>query len=382
MHDCVRGIDTVARLGGDEFVVLIDTISGIDEAQIVTDRIIKSISKTIFLENHEISVTSSIGIVLFSTQYENAGEILRDADIAMYKAKKNNIKHYEIFNPEMREKAHARLELESELRHGLEFGEFELVYQPIMKVEGNHLVSFEALIRWNKPSKGYILPVEFIPIAEETGLIIPIGQWVIQEACQQISEWKQTIPPDFQISVNINLSTRQFSDPNLCESIKKNLEKYNIEGKNLVLEITESAIIEDRQSVITTLNNLRELGVQVHIDDFGTGYSSLSYLHTLPIDALKIDRSFVNQIGVIDNHTGAEIIQTIISLGRELGIKVIAEGVETLEELELLTKLDCGYIQGYLISKPMKKGMAESFLHEEIKKEIQVQEIMLSPGLG
>lgn len=365
---CVRSIDTVARLGGDEFVVLIDSITGIQEAQVVTDRINKSLSETIFLDKHEISITSSIGIVLFSDQYENAEEILRDADIAMYKAKRNSISHYAVFNLEMRDMAFARLELETELRHALEFSEFEMFYQPIIRVEDNHLVSFEALIRWKHPTRGYVLPSEFIPLAEETGLIIPIGQWVISEASQQISEWKKIIPFNRHISVNINLSARQFADSRLYENIQKNLKQFKIEGNNLVLEITESSIIEDRESAIKTLKKLKTLGVQVQIDDFGTGYSSLSYLHTLPVDALKIDRSFVNQIDAEDNLAGVEIIQTIISLGRELGKKVIAEGVETQNELEKLTEMGCGYIQGYLISKPMDKTMAKNFLLNEITR--------------
>ena len=380
LRESVRAIDTVARPGGDEFVVLIDSISTTQEVQVVVDRIIKSISKPIYLDNLELSVTASIGIVAFSNQYEKPDEILRDADIAMYQAKRNNLTRYEFFNVAMREKANNRLELETELRHGLEFEEFELYYQPIMKVENNLLVSFEALIRWNQPARGVILPTDFIPIAEETGLIIPIGQWVIQEACRQISEWKKTIPSDYLISVNINLSTRQFSDPKLCEKIAAYLQEYGIEGKNLVLEITESAIIEDRETVIKTLNELRSLGIQVHIDDFGTGYSSLSYLHTLPIDALKIDRSFVNQICVNGESTGVEIIQTIISLGRELGIKVVAEGVENIQELEKLAELDCGYIQGYLISKPMNKILAKKFLLEDIQKKTLKQRNQFESG--
>jgi diguanylate cyclase (GGDEF)-like protein/PAS domain S-box-containing protein len=371
---CIRKIDTVARLGGDEFVVLIDSISGIQELNIVVERIIASITQPIILDSHELSITSSIGIVLFSNQYETAEEILRDADIAMYQAKRNKVIRYEFFNPEMREIANKRLELEIELRRALEFGEFELYYQPIMKVQNNQMVSFEALIRWNQPSRGFVLPMDFIPIAEETGFIIPIGQWVISEVCHQISEWKKIVPDDYHISVNLNLSARQFSDVHLYEKIRKYIQESSIEGNNLVLEITESAIFEDRESAIQTLEKFKSLGIQVHIDDFGTGYSSLSYLHTLPFDALKIDRSFVNQISKENDVNGIEIIQTIISLGKELGKKVVAEGVETQQELDLLTKLNCGYIQGYLISRPMDRETASAFLSNEVQK--------ITPGLN
>jgi diguanylate cyclase (GGDEF)-like protein/PAS domain S-box-containing protein len=373
INDSVRAIDTIARLGGDEFVVLINSISGINEVQSIVDRIIKTIAEPINLDNLEISVTASIGIVIFSNQYEKADEILQDADIAMYQAKRNNQSRYAYFDVAMRKRVNTRLELETELRHALEFQEFELFYQPIVKADDNHMVSFEALIRWNQPARGFVLPSDFIPIAEETGLILPIGQWVIREACRQISEWKKLVPPDYHISININLSARQFSDQTLCAKIRDTLQEFEIEANNLVLEITESTLIEDRQSVISTLNNLRGLGVQVHIDDFGTGYSSLSYLHTLPFDALKIDRSFVNQICTDGDCNGVEIIQTIISLGKELGKKVVAEGVETQDELSKLKELECGFIQGYLISRPMNKSMAKDFLIQEVEKETLAQ---------
>jgi EAL domain-containing protein (putative c-di-GMP-specific phosphodiesterase class I) len=308
-----------------------------------------------------------------------ADDILRDADIAMYQAKRNNVKKFEIFTPEMGEKVNTRLELETELRQALEFDEFELFYQPIIRIDNKKIESFEALIRWNQPNRGFVLPTEFIPIAEETGLIIPIGRWVIKEACRQIADWKKIVPADNFIKINVNLSTRQFSDPGLCEMLEQSLQENKIEGKNLVLEITESAIIEDRETVISTLQRLRALGVQVHIDDFGTGYSSLSYLNTLPIDALKIDRSFVNQICDQDESNGVEIIQTIISLGKELGLKVIAEGVETQNELDVLTRMDCEFIQGYLISKPINKNMTTQFLLQSIQKNTPVKEIPSFP---
>jgi diguanylate cyclase (GGDEF)-like protein/PAS domain S-box-containing protein len=362
---CIRTIDTIARLGGDEFVILLDIISDLQEVEVVASRISRKLSKPIVLENHEVSITASIGIVLFTDQYEKAEEVLRDADIAMYQAKRNTLKRYEFFIPEMREKVNNRLELEIELRHGLEFDEFELFFQPIVKIENKKLVSFEALIRWNQPLRGFVMPSDFIPIAEETGLILPIGQWVIHEVCHQVSLWKKMVPSDIHISINFNLSARQFSDANLCDKIRDFIQEYEIEGNNLVLEITESAIIEDQETVLKMLKSFKTLGIQIHLDDFGTGYSSLSYLHNIPFDAFKIDRSFVTHICDDEDCSGTEIIQTIISLGRELNKKVVAEGVETQDELDKLNALGCGYVQGYLISKPMNRVAAEAFLLQE-----------------
>lgn len=375
LKDSLRTIDTVARIGGDEFVILIDSISDIDEVIIIANRIIEALSQTVDLDTNDVSINASLGIVVFSDNYENADEILRDADIAMYEAKRNTFRRYEIFNLDMRKKANTKLKLETELRHALQFNEFELFYQPILCVESSSLVSFEALIRWHQRVKGYILPAEFIPLAEETGLIIPIGQWVINEACKQIAIWKKSISPGNHISVNINLSTKQFSDPLLCQKIKECIQEYNIEGNNLVFEITESAFIDDRIKVIATLNELREMGVQVHIDDFGTGYSSLSYLHSLPFDALKIDRSFINQMDTEDENASIEIIQAIISLGKDLGKTVIAEGVESQHELEILSEMKCGYFQGYLIAKPMNKNDASQFLQEEFNNTTSMKSI-------
>ena len=364
--ECLRSIDTLSRIGGDEFVILIDSLTGIEEAKIISDRIINSLSESFTLQGNKLSISASLGIVVFSDQYKNADQILGDADIAMYQAKKNAYRRYEIFNSEMRKKAEARLNLETELRHALQFNEFELFYQPILHVKEISLVSFEALIRWQKPGKGCINPSDFIPTAEETSLIIPIGQWVIREACKQIADWKTNIETkDMNIVVNINLSARQISDPQLCSMIKNCLNEYNIEGKNLVIEITESVIIDEKEKAITTLKELRDMGIQIQIDDFGTGYSSLSYLHTLPFDALKIDQSFINQMCFDDSKTGIEIVQTIITLSKELGKKVIAEGVESQKALDMLTNMECGYFQGYLVSKPLNKLDASNFLAKE-----------------
>jgi EAL domain-containing protein (putative c-di-GMP-specific phosphodiesterase class I) len=317
------------------------------------------------LNGNEVSISASLGIAIYSDQYENHFDILRDADIAMYQAKKNSFRRYEVFQPEMRYKVESRLKMETDIRRALQSNEFELYYQPILSVKDLNWVSSEALIRWHNPIKGMISPTEFIPIAEETGLIIPLGRWVIREVCKQITTWKSIVSPEKNIVVSINLSAKQFSDPRLCEEISGNLIEYQLEGKNLVIEVTESTIIEEQEKVVTVLSLLRRMGIQVHIDDFGTGYSSLSYLQMLPFDAVKIDRSFINQMSINCDKTSIEIIQTIISLSKELRKTVIAEGVETQGELDLLANMDCEYFQGFLVSKPMGQADATKYLKKE-----------------
>jgi diguanylate cyclase (GGDEF)-like protein/PAS domain S-box-containing protein len=368
LRACIRDIDTVARLGGDEFIVLVESVANTQEVERVVSRVIKSLGKPVILENREITISASIGIVVFSGQYDVPEDILRDADIAMYQAKKYTLKRYEFFSQSMLENANKRLQMEIDLRRGLDLNEFEMYYQPIVQVKPRELSSFEALIRWNQPSRGIISPLEFIHLAEENGMIIPIGHWIIRDVCRQVSEWKKFLPPESHISINFNLSSRQFSDPTLIEKITDAMRDFNIDGSNLVMEITESTIIEDRENVTAILEKIRALGIQIHLDDFGTGYSSLSYLHSLPFDAFKIDRSFVNQICTQDDCANIEIIQTIISLGRELGKKVVAEGVETNDELAKLMELNCGFIQGYLVSKPLNREAATAFLLEKSRK--------------
>lgn len=362
LQSSTRNIDTVARLGGDEFIILLESVTGQQEVERVASRIIKSLTKPVWINDHEISITASIGIVMFTNQYEFTEEILRDADIAMYQAKKNTLKRFEFFSQSMLDHANKRLHMEIDLRRGLEMNEFELFYQPIVNLETGGLSSFEALIRWNQSERGMVPPGEFINIAEENGMIIPIGHWIVNEVCRQVAEWKKMVPEDFHISVNFNVSTRQFSDPTLVEKIADAIKFHGISGSNLVMELTESTIIEDREKVTAILEKIRSMGIQIHLDDFGTGYSSLSYLHNLPFDAFKIDRSFVNQICSKEDCSNIEIIHTIISLGRELGKKVVAEGVETLDELRKLGELSCGFIQGYFIAKPMRQSDATQYL--------------------
>jgi EAL domain-containing protein (putative c-di-GMP-specific phosphodiesterase class I) len=269
----------------------------------------------------------------------------------MYRAKNQGRGRYEVFNPEMLEAALSRMELENDLRKALENEEFIVQYQPIIKLSDRQIIGFEALVRWEHPTQGQLSPGEFIPLAEETGLIVPIGYLVLDKACQQISHWQKQYPSEPPLTMNVNLSTRQCADIDLIDEIKRLLEKYHLPPNSLNLELTESLVIEDTKYITSMLKKLRELGISVQIDDFGTGYSSLGYLNTLPIDVLKIDRTFINQLGTTDS--GLEIIQTILALAHGLGMKVIAEGVETDEQMSKLESMGCEYMQGFLFANPV-----------------------------
>jgi diguanylate cyclase (GGDEF)-like protein len=360
LMDCVRGQDTVARLGGDEFVVLLEEINdGLDYVN-VADRIKKHIALPFALGGQKVFISISMGIVVSDIRYQRSEEILRDADIAMYHAKDKGRNRFEIFDPIMRDNVINRLILESDLRKAVENQEMVVHYQPILDMHTHRVVGFEALVRWQHPTKGLIAPSEFITIAEETGLIIPIGYWVLEEACRQIQSWQQNNLSDIPLTVNVNLSTRQCAQTDLIEKICEILERTGLHPNQLKLELTESLIVEDSGVIAEMFSKLREMGIQVQIDDFGTGYSSLSYLHNLPIDTLKIDRMFISQLGSNENST--EIVQAIMALAKNLGMKVIAEGVETSEQFASLLELECQYAQGYLFAKPVDYLEAQAML--------------------
>jgi len=361
---CIRGEDTVARLGGDEFVVLLEDIEDADDALEVAERIQNSLAKPYNLDGHMVFVFASMGIVLSGADYEQPNDVMRDADIAMYRAKGKGLGRYEIFRPAMLDRAMTRMELETDLRKALEDQQFVVHYQPILDMASHRIVGFEALVRWQHPTRGLIPPAEFIPTAEETSLIIPLGYWVLDEACHQIHAWNVQYSFDPPLTINVNLSTRQCEQPDLVKKIANILRKNKLDGSLLKLELTENLIIKDSEYITVMLSELRELGIQVQIDDFGTGYSSLSYLHSLPIDTLKIDRSFINRLGEKDN--GVEIVQTILSLAHNLGMKVIAEGVETDEQYSLLSEMDCQFMQGFLFSKPVDNLEARALLEKTI----------------
>jgi len=348
---CLRGEDTVARFGGDEFVVLLEDIQDSGDAIRVAERIQNDLSVPYDLDGYKVIVFISTGIVLSNPTYVRPEDIVRDADIAMYRSKGKGLGRYEIFAPSMLDRVMTRLELETDLRKALENQEFVVHYQPILEMKTNQIIGFEALVRWQHPTKGLIPPAEFIPTAEETGLIVPLGYWVLDEACRQLHAWHAQYPAELRLTINVNLSTRQSSQPDVVKKISMILKKNELDPRFLKLELTESLIIDESGSTVAMLSELREMGIQVQIDDFGTGYSSLSYLHTLPIDTLKIDRSFISRLGI--NTKNTEIVQTIFSLAHSLGMKVIAEGVETNEQLSSLKDMNCEFAQGFLFAKPV-----------------------------
>jgi diguanylate cyclase (GGDEF)-like protein/PAS domain S-box-containing protein len=356
----LRPGDTVARLGGDEFTILIEDIADEKEAVQVAERIQKELSIPFNLSGREVFTTVSLGIAPSSTGYERAEDILRDADTAMYRAKSLGKARHEIFDKAMHARAINLLQMETDMRRALERQEFLLYYQPIVSLEDFRLRGFEALVRWQHPERGFISPMDFIPVAEETGMITPLGEWVLDEACKQMNRWQRCFPLDHPLFISVNLSSKQFSQNMLINKVADILRETGVQPRSVKLEITESVVMENIETATEMLRQLRELGVQLAIDDFGTGYSSLSYLHRFPIDTLKIDRSFVTRM--TDNTENAEIVRTIVVLAQNLGMDVIAEGVETNEQLTLLQKLGCENGQGYYFSKPVSNQGAEKII--------------------
>ncbi len=347
----LRDIDLVSRLGGDEFVILLEDIDSLGKAVQITNRILKDFEIPLIIDNSEVVISTSIGIVLGTKNYNFATDLLRDADIAMYQAKAQGRNSYKIFNAQMHTQAVNRLTVETEIRKAIEREEFIIYYQPIIDIFTSNLIGFEALIRWQHPTRGLILPSEFIPIAEETGLIVPMDYWTLYTACQQLATWKDQFPHHFPLKVNINLSVQDIRQDNLVETIDNILEKTGLEGELITLEITESMLIENIDQTINLLTELKLRKNQISIDDFGTGYSSLNYLHRLPADSLKIDRSFVSQMQ--EENRNYQVVSTIITLSNQLGLSVVAEGIETPQQLQWLKQLGCEFGQGYLFSKPL-----------------------------
>jgi diguanylate cyclase (GGDEF)-like protein len=351
LEHCVREDDTVARLGGDEFAILLNGIRHAEDAIHLTERIQRELSLPFSLSGHEVFTTQSAGIALSGVGYEDPEGILRDADTAMYRAKERGKACYQVFDESMHARAVNLLRLETDLRRALEREEFLVYYQPIVSLETGALSGFEALVRWQHPERGFISPVDFISVAEDTRLIIPLGLWVMKEACRQMCQWQWQSPANSSLTLSVNLSGKQLAGTNIVGQIKQILEETHLNPRCLKLEITESVVMENAEAAIAMLRELKGLGVMLSIDDFGTGYSSLSYLHRFPIDTLKIDRSFVSQMSM--SAENAEIVRTIKTLAANMGMDVVAEGVETLDQLKQLSALQCEHGQGYLFSKPV-----------------------------
>jgi len=356
----LRPTDTVARFGGDEFVILLDDIRLSTNATQIADWIQDALNSPITVGVHEVYISASIGIVLSETGYSNPADVLRDADIAMYHAKSSGKAHFEIFDPLMRTRIMERLEMENNLRRAFEKNELRVYYQIIVSLETGNIKSLEALVRWQHPSRGLLEPKDFLPLAEETGLIVQIDRWVTQEACQQLHKWQQEFPWLASLGVSVNFSSKQFVQKDLLTFIQKVLTETQVNPECLTVEITENIIVDNRDDIIELCNHINDLGVHVQIDDFGSGYSSLSYLSKFQFNALKIDRSFIKKI--VENRSEAEIVQAIVLLSHRLGIGVIAEGVETEGQLAQLKGLGCEYGQGYLLSEPVPEATAVRFL--------------------
>lgn len=360
LESCLRTMDTIARLGGDEFVILLEYIDSAQDAIHVAERIQETLRPAFHIDGHDIFISASTGIVLGSIGYDRAEDVLRDADIAMYRSKALGRSRYEMFNTSLRSMAMARLEMETQLRRSLEHSEFSLYYQPIISLKDNRIIGFETLLRWLHPTIGSIPPNEFVPIAEETGLIVPIGNWVLREACRQMHAWQQKYPHLGPLTINVNMSGRQFTQPDLADEIQAILQETGLDISSLRFEITESVMLEALESTTNLLNRLKNMGAQLEIDDFGTGYSSLSYLQQLPINAIKIDRSFICKMNLDGSNYG--IVQAIIAMVHNLGLQVIAEGVESPDQVNQLRALGCDCAQGFLFYRPMNGAALDDLL--------------------
>ncbi len=364
LQECIGPEDTLARLGGDEFAILLRSVHDASDAIRVADRVLSLLKQPFPLLGQDVYVPTSVGIAFSASGYEHPEDVLRDADTAMYRAKRRGKGRYELFDAGMHTEAVALLTLENDLRRAIERGEFQVYYQPVIALETNLITGFEALLRWNHPARGIVLPGEFIGCAEETGLIVPIGEWVLREACKQMQRWHEKYPIGGRLSISVNLSGKQFSHP---AHIGRALRESSLAPSSLKLEITESVIMEDPSAASKLLEQLQRQEVQSYVDDFGTGYSSLSYLHRFPMSALKIDRSFVTNIG--PGGENAAIVQTIVNLAHNLGMSVIAEGVETAAQLELLRQMGCEYGQGFYFSRPVAAPIAEAMIQRQAAQQ-------------
>jgi diguanylate cyclase (GGDEF)-like protein/PAS domain S-box-containing protein len=360
-----RPEDAPARFGGDEFAVLLESVENPSEALRVAHRIGESLREPITVDDYQVSVSTSVGIALGTAHTNEPEGMLREADVAMYRAKEQGPGRYAVFDPAMQSRAEERLELETELRRALELGEFALYYQPEVSLHNGSMVGFEALLRWQHPERGLLKPSAFVPLAEETDLIAPIGRWVLEEACRQAKRWDEEHPPAPPTRIAVNLSSNHLARRGLARTVEEALRRTDLDAHALALDITESLLIGASEHDAQALEALRKMGIRLCLDDFGTGYSSLSYLKRLPVDLVKVDRTFVNGLG--GNATDTAVVRMIIELCHALGIEVLAEGVETSDQATLLREMGCDLGQGYYFARPLRseelaEQLPEAFL--------------------
>ena len=362
---CLRSVDTLARLGGDEFALLLEEVREPSDAARVAERLQLALSNPMTIRESEVFTSASIGIALSGRVEDPPQHLLRSADLAMYRAKEHGRGRFEVFDPAMHTAAMERLRMEMDLRRAVEREQLLLHYQPVVSLSTGVVVAVEALIRWQHPERGLIAPLDFIPVAERTGLIVEIGRWVLSRACEQLKAWEREFGYDAPQSVWINVSPKQFAQKDLAQQVEQLFTSMSFEPRRIKFEITEGIMLEDIDLATRTLGELRRLGVQVFMDDFGTGYSSLTYLGRLPLDGIKVDRSFVSQMG--DDVRQAQLVSTIITLIRNLGLEPIAEGVETDQQARLLRDMGCAFAQGFVFCRPVPAREIDELLRKSAR---------------
>lgn len=354
LEECVRGGDIVSRLGGDEFAILLERIQDARDSALVAERVQQALSVPMNIGGYEHVASASIGVALSTSASEQPEYLLRSADMAMYRAKNSGRARFEMFDRAMHAEALTRLQVETDLRRAIDREEFLLHYQPIVSLASGHIVGVEALVRWRHYERGIVAPNDFISVCEDTGLIVPLGRWVLKEASKQVRAWQLDMGEDRPFRLAVNLSVREFAQPDLARQVATSLEESGLAPHALQLEITESAIIDQAHPALATIQELKDLGVAIHLDDFGTGYSALSYLHRLPLDAVKVDRAFTTAID--SEERPLHVVRSIISLVHAIGMEVVAEGVSSPEQVSLLRTMGCDYGQGFYFSKPCEPG--------------------------
>ena len=362
LRTCVRPGDVVARMGGDEFTVLLDDITGVPDVEHAARRIQDALAAPVALQDREIVPTASIGAALSEPDHVDPQGLLRHADFAMYHAKQQGGARFQVFDTTLRELAEARSSMQADLQGAVDRGELQLAFQPILELDSGSVFAFEALLRWYHPTRGLIMPLEFVPLAEDTGLILPIGAWVLHEGCRRARGWRDAYPEAGPVRVCVNLSGKQLRHARIVQDVQTALEDAGIPGSSLILDISENVVTQNADSAVVLLHRVREMGVELHVDHFGTGHSSLTELPHLPLQGIKVDRSFVRRIGA--RRTDVEIVRSIVEMGHTLGLRVIAEGVDTVVQRERLIALRCELGQGDLFAKPLEASAVDAFLHQ------------------